>query len=180
MTPLVSPARRPAPASVVNIVVAGLGGQGVIKASDIIAAAGFHAGLDVKKSEIHGMSQRGGSVSSDVRLGSQVLSPMVPEGEADYLVVVDRDQVENNRHVLRPGAVLIEPSCLEGVKLANPRTLNVALVGALSAFLSLEGASWQAALDATLAPKIRRVNDEAFALGRVAGARLAARRTSSS
>ena len=48
--------------SVTNIVVAGLGGQGVLKASDVIAEVAFRAGLDVKKSEIHGMSQRGGSV----------------------------------------------------------------------------------------------------------------------
>jgi indolepyruvate ferredoxin oxidoreductase beta subunit len=57
---------------ITNIVVAGLGGQGVLKASDIIAEVAFGAGLDVKKSEIHGMSQRGGSVSSDVRFGERV------------------------------------------------------------------------------------------------------------
>ncbi len=64
------------PASkVVNVVIAGLGGQGVIKASDILADAALRAGLDVKKAEIHGMSQRGGSVTSDVRFGEEVLSP---------------------------------------------------------------------------------------------------------
>ena len=55
--------------TVVNVVVAGLGGQGVVKASDVLADAAFRCGLDVKKSEIHGMSQRGGSVASDVRFG---------------------------------------------------------------------------------------------------------------
>ena len=73
---------------VTNIVVAGLGGQGVLTATDIVADVAVSAGLDVKKSELHGMSQRGGSVSSDVRFGKQVFSPMVPEGEADYLVVI--------------------------------------------------------------------------------------------
>lgn len=160
--------------TVTNIVVAGLGGQGVIKASDLIAAAAFTAGLDVKKSEIHGMSQRGGSVTSDIRFGAHVLSPMVPQGEADFLLVVAPDQIENNRHVLRPGGVLLDPSLFDGTKLANPRTLNVALVGALSVFLPLESAVWTAALDATLAPKIRAINDTAFALGRAAGERLAA------
>jgi len=67
---------------VTNIVIAGLGGQGVLKASDIVAEVVFRAGFDVKKSEIHGMSQRGGSVSSDVRFGERVYSPMVPLGEA--------------------------------------------------------------------------------------------------
>lgn len=87
----------------INVVIAGLGGQGVLKASDIVAEVAFRAGLDVKKSEIHGMSQRGGSVTSDVRFGSQVFSPMVPEGEADYLVVLAEDQVEVNRAALRSG-----------------------------------------------------------------------------
>jgi indolepyruvate ferredoxin oxidoreductase beta subunit len=63
---------------VTNIVLGGLGGQGVLTASDILADAAFRAGFDVKKSELHGMSQRGGSVSSDVRYGPRVLSPMVP------------------------------------------------------------------------------------------------------
>lgn len=165
------------PDTVTNIVVAGLGGQGVIKASDLIAAAAFAAGLDVKKSEIHGMSQRGGSVASDVRFGRRVLSPMVPVGEADFLLVVAPDQVDNNRHVLRPSGVLLEPSLLEGVKLASPRTLNVALVGALSAFLPFEPAVWRAALDATLASKIRAINDAAFAAGRALGEQLAATRS---
>ena len=58
----------------INIIVAGLGGQGVLKASDIVAEAVFAAGFDVKKSEVHGMSQRGGSVSSEVRYGEDVIN----------------------------------------------------------------------------------------------------------
>ena len=88
---------------VTNIVIAGLGGQGVLKASDIVAEVAFRAGLDVKKSEIHGMSQRGGSVTSDVRFGEKVYSPMVPPGEADYLVVLSPDQVEPNRWQIAGG-----------------------------------------------------------------------------
>ena len=82
---------------VVNVVIAGLGGQGVVKASDILADAAFRQGLDVKKSELHGMSQRGGSVSSDVRFGPKVDSPMISPGQADFLVVVAADQVDVNR-----------------------------------------------------------------------------------
>ncbi|MCK4626255.1 MAG: 2-oxoacid:acceptor oxidoreductase family protein, partial [Phycisphaerae bacterium] len=89
--------------TVTNVVIAGLGGQGVLKASDILAEVAFRAGLDTKKSEIHGMSQRGGSVNSDVRFGSNVLSPMIPSGRADFLVVLDGDQVDVNRHMLREG-----------------------------------------------------------------------------
>lgn len=162
--------------TVTNIVVAGLGGQGVITASDLIAAAAFASGLEVKKSEIHGMSRRGGSVSSDLRFGARVLSPMVPEGEADFLLVLAPDQVDINRHVLRACGVLLEPSLLKEVPLANPKTMNVALVGALSALLPFEAGIWDAALDATLDPKIRSANDAAFANGRGVGARIAANR----
>ena len=83
---------------VVNITVAGLGGQGVLTVTDIIAEVMFRAGFDVKKSEVHGMSQRGGSVSSEVRYGKEVASPMVPEGESDFLIVMEPTQVEVNRH----------------------------------------------------------------------------------
>jgi hypothetical protein len=83
-----------------NVVIAGLGGQGVIKASDILADAAFSTGIDVKKSEIHGMSQRGGSVASDVRFGERVFSPMVTEGEADFL----RSDRSKPAHARRKGA----------------------------------------------------------------------------
>ena len=87
----------------VNVIIAGLGGQGAIKASDILADAAFRAGLDVKKAEIHGMSQRGGSVSSDVRFGDEVLSPMIPRGEADFVLVLAPSEVEVVRPLLRAG-----------------------------------------------------------------------------
>ena len=105
---------------VTNVVIAGLGGQGVLKASDILAEAAFFAGLDVKKAEVHGMSQRGGSVTSDVRFGPRVLSPMVSAGEADFLVVLAEDQVEGNRGWLRPAEYCslppwsIPPRCPRG------------------------------------------------------------------
>src|SRR5512142_1222194 len=98
---------------VTNVVVAGLGGQGVIKASDILADVAFRAGQDVKKAEVHGMSQRGGSVTSDVRFGDEVLSPMIPRGEADFLVVVAPSEVEVTRGVLKPGGLLIPPDAVE-------------------------------------------------------------------
>lgn len=153
---------------VTNVVIAGLGGQGVIKASDIVADAAFRAGLDVKKSEIHGMSQRGGSVTSDVRFGARVLSPMVPEGEADFLVVVADDQVENNRHLLRAGGRLIDTTWIEAGELENRRTLNVALLGALSRYLTLPESAWTEAIRAALPERFHEVNLKAFEMGRKA------------
>ena len=69
---------------VTNVVVAGLGGQGVLKGTDILADVALRAGYDVKKSEIKGMSQRGGSVTGDVRFGERVFSPMVPSGRGGF------------------------------------------------------------------------------------------------
>ena len=72
--------------TVTNILVAGIGGQGVMTAAEILARAAMAMGLDVKKTEVAGMAQRGGVVTSHVRFGARVLSPAIPEGEADVLV----------------------------------------------------------------------------------------------
>jgi indolepyruvate ferredoxin oxidoreductase, beta subunit len=154
------------PGEVTSIVIAGLGGQGVLKASDIVAEAAFHAGFDVKKAEVHGMSQRGGSVTSDVRFGRQVLSPMAPAGEADFLVVLAPDQVEPNRNRLRPGGGLIEPGAVPENSLRNKRSLNVALLGVLSRKLEIPESAWTEAIRANLPPKLHELNLEAFRLGR--------------
>lgn len=157
---------------VTNIIVAGLGGQGVITASDLISEAAFRAGFDVKKSEIHGMSQRGGSVSSDVRFGKRVLSPMVPDGAADFLVVVDATQIDNNRHMLKSGGVLITPQLVEVSQLASPKSINVALVGVLSGLVSISESIWIEALKARLPEKLHAMNLAAFSLGRAAASKI--------
>ncbi|MFO7982980.1 MAG: indolepyruvate oxidoreductase subunit beta [Desulfuromonadales bacterium] len=68
-----------------SILLAGVGGQGTLLASEVLSEVLMLAGFDVKKSEIHGMSQRGGSVTSHVRWGEKVFSPLIPEGTADIL-----------------------------------------------------------------------------------------------
>jgi indolepyruvate ferredoxin oxidoreductase beta subunit len=151
---------------VTNIVIAGLGGQGVLTASDIVADVALHAGLDVKKSELHGMSQRGGSVASDVRFGGEVFSPMVPAGEADFLVVVEPDQLSVNAAALSPSGIIVEPSQLPAEKLRNKKSLNVALLGALSRHLEFSEEGWTAAIRRRLPEKLVEANLEAFALGR--------------
>jgi indolepyruvate ferredoxin oxidoreductase beta subunit len=149
--------------SVRNIVLAGIGGQGIVKASDILADAAFRAGHDVKKAEVHGMSQRGGSVTTDVRYGPAVVSPMVPDGEADILVVMEPTQVENNRHRLRPGGVLLTTDALAGVPEAAGKSANVAMLGLLSRHLDLPEAAWLEAIRAALPPKTHAANLAAFA-----------------
>jgi indolepyruvate ferredoxin oxidoreductase beta subunit len=168
--------------AVTNVVFAGLGGQGVIKASDILADAALRAGLDVKKSELHGMSQRGGSVTSDVRFGrtprDRVLSPMVPRGEADYLVVLAESEAEVARAMLRRGGVLLSADLIPDAELPNKRSLNVALLGALSLHLDLPAEAILDAMRAALPERLHAVNDRAFELGRrvAAGAAAAAGR----
>jgi indolepyruvate ferredoxin oxidoreductase, beta subunit len=153
---------------ITNVVIAGLGGQGVLKASDILADAACRAGYDVKKSELHGMSQRGGSVSSDVRFGSCVWSPMVPPGQAAYLVVLDPTQVEINRWMLAESGTLITPEAADEIKLASKKGLNVALMGALSAHLPIPVEAWQDAIRAALPAKLHESNLNAFAALRAA------------
>ncbi|MBI5835148.1 MAG: indolepyruvate oxidoreductase subunit beta [Armatimonadetes bacterium] len=150
---------------VYNVVVAGLGGQGVIKASDILADAAFRSGYDVKKAEIHGMSQRGGSVSSDVRFGAEVLSPMVPPGEADILVVQEATQIDANRDRLKPDGLLIVPDDIDIDALANRRSANVAMLGVLSRHLPIADEQWHEAIRANLAENLWEANLAAFALG---------------
>ncbi len=146
--------------------LAGLGGQGVLKASDILADAAMLAGCDVKKSEIHGMSQRGGSVASDVRFGTKVFSPMVPPGKADILLVLADDQIENNRPRLRQGGVLITPAEVSQLALPNRRSANVALLGVLSRHLAIDAEAWLEAIRRNLKPELFEANRRAFELGR--------------
>ncbi len=155
-----------APPEVVNVRLAGLGGQGVITAADLLAQAAFRAGYDVKQSELHGMSQRGGSVSSDVRFGARVASPMIPQGRVGILVVISADQIENTRPGLRPGGTLIEPGEIDPKLLPNPRTLNLALLGRLSTHLGIPEPAWTEAIQARFPPERAALNLEAFRLGR--------------
>jgi indolepyruvate ferredoxin oxidoreductase, beta subunit len=151
---------------VTNVIVAGLGGQGVLRGTDILADVALRAGYDVKKSEIKGMSQRGGSVTGDVRFGDEVFSPMVPNGEADFLLVLEATQVEPQRHLLRAGGVLITPDAVSAEQLPHKKTLNVALLGALSAHLPMAEEVWLAALRSGFDETFFEGNKKAFLIGR--------------
>lgn len=152
--------------NVTNIVFVGLGGLGVIRASDILADVLFHAGWDVKKAEVHGMSQRGGVVTSDVRFGKEVLSPMVPAGEADYVVLFDRSLEERALPLLRETGRLISPGDVELESLPHKKSLNVALLGALSLSLPASQGEWEAALARNFRPSLRELNVRALHFGR--------------
>ena len=151
---------------VVNIVIAGLGGQGIVKASDILADAAFRAGHDVKKAEVHGMSQRGGSVNTDIRFGPRILSPMVPDGSADILLTMDVTQIDNNRHRLKPDGLLLSSECLKHFEHGPARSATVAMLGVLSAHLDLAPSDWEASIRAALPEPHHAANLAAFAAGR--------------
>ena len=86
-----------------NVSLVGVGGQGIILTADMLANAAALAGYQVKKSEIHGMSQRGGSVTSQVRFGDNVASPIIQEGTSDVLVAFDRLEAVRTAHELAEG-----------------------------------------------------------------------------
>ncbi len=94
-------------ASVTNILVVGIGGQGVMTATEILAQAAISLGHDVKKTEVAGMAQRGGVVSSHLRFGARVLSPQITPGRADLLVGFEAAEALRWCHYLKPGGLVL-------------------------------------------------------------------------
>jgi indolepyruvate ferredoxin oxidoreductase, beta subunit len=92
---------------ITNILLVGVGGQGILLASEILSEAAMLAGFDVKKSEIHGMSQRGGSVVSHVRFGREVFSPIVPEGEGDILFGFELMETCRSLPLIKTGGTVV-------------------------------------------------------------------------
>ena len=120
-----------------NVSLVGVGGQGIILTADMLAKAAALAGYQVKKSEIHGMSQRGGSVTSQVRFGDNVASPIIPEGQSDVLVAFDRLEALRWKHFLaKDGKVLMNNVDLVPVTVSSGLQPPVAdLAGRLAAAL---------------------------------------------
>jgi len=91
----------------INFMLAGVGGQGTILASDVLANVGLAAGYQAKQAEVHGMSQRGGSVTGYVRWGETVYSPLVGAGEVDVFLSFEKVEALRNLSQLRPGALAV-------------------------------------------------------------------------
>ncbi len=90
-----------------GVLMVGVGGQGIILSSNILAQVAMEAGFDAKKSEVHGMSQRGGTVSSHVRFGEKIWSPIIPEGRADILMAFEQAEALRAIHDLGPDGTAI-------------------------------------------------------------------------
>lgn len=153
-----------------NIVFGGIGGQGVLKASEICGLAAMKAGYSVTKSEIHGMSQRGGSVESYVRFGAEVFSPLIPQGKAEYLVCFhEEEQPRLTPFLAENGKDFTGFLPLAKENITNPKHLNTFLVGVLSASLPIDEEYWLASLTEVFPEKIREENVKVFLEGRKAG-----------
>lgn len=90
-----------------DFLLAGVGGQGTILASNVLVGVGSRAGYQAKKSEIHGMAQRGGSVTSHVRWGEEVHSPFIGKGEADFFLAFEKLEAMRHVHAMKRGGVII-------------------------------------------------------------------------
>lgn len=90
-----------------DVFLAGVGGQGTLLASDVLGEAFLLSGFDVKKSEVHGMAQRGGSVTTHLRFGPKVFSPLIEPGKADLLIAFEKMEALRFAHYLRPGGAMV-------------------------------------------------------------------------
>jgi indolepyruvate ferredoxin oxidoreductase beta subunit len=142
--------------------------MGVLKATLILGEVLFQEGYDVKKAEVHGMAQRGGSVSSDVRYSKEnVNSPMIPAGQVDALLSLEPEWSDAHIPDLRPGGILITPATFDSAKLPNAKSANVAALGALSLHLpQIPLTRWSEVLQKTFPEKLWSSNETAFKLGR--------------
>jgi len=93
--------------NITNVFICGVGGQGILLSSKILSSLALKEGNDVKKSEVHGMAQRGGSVVSHVRFGKKVHSPLIEEGQTDFLLAFEKMEALRWLHFLRPGGAVI-------------------------------------------------------------------------
>ncbi len=128
-----------------NILVAGVGGQGVILASDIMSEIFMEAGYDVKKSEVHGMAMRGGIVTSHFRFGKKVYSPLIKQGEVDILFAFE--QLEGLRWInhLRPDGKIvmndhkINPPAVNLGEMEYPQTIPEKIRSKFKGFYLVKG-----------------------------------------
>jgi indolepyruvate ferredoxin oxidoreductase, beta subunit len=153
-----------------NILFVGTGGQGILKASEVAALASMLDGFDVKKSELHGMSQRGGSVESHLRLGSRVLAPIIPDSKADFIVGLNKQESKRVAHFLKKGAVDLSSYLDKTLRdYGDRRTLNIFFLGILSTYLPIKEKSWLKAVKGVFWNRDYNLNIKAFHLGRELG-----------
>ena len=186
-----------------NILFSGVGGQGILLASEITAYSLLSEGYDVKKSEVHGMAQRGGSVTAQLRYGEKVYSPLIEPGKADVLMAFEMMEaaryleylhgkstvIVNTQQILPPAVATGKMAYPENVlnnltdkginvvevdafglarEVGEIKTANVVMVGAMSAFLSMNPDTYLEVIGSRVKERFREVNLKAFEAGRKA------------
>ncbi len=177
-----------------NILIAGVGGQGTLLASRVLGAYAVKKGLDCKLSEVHGMAQRGGSVVTFVKIGEKIHSPIIEEGEADVILAFERLESLRWAHYLKKGGKILYSSqeimpmpVLTGAaeyphgasavsseeidamsvaeELGFPKVANTVMLGALAKRAGMDYDTALQALIECIPPKTKEVNERAFKAG---------------
>ncbi|HPN88370.1 MAG TPA: 2-oxoacid:acceptor oxidoreductase family protein [Candidatus Omnitrophota bacterium] len=137
--------------NVTSIVLYGIGGQGNVKASEVCGLAALLSGYHVKKTEVHGMSQRGGSVESYIRFGKKVFSPLPADGTVDILICLHEEEYPRLIHQLKKDGIDLFPYLAKAKEAVGEQKLflNTFMLGVLSAFLPIKTEHWLNALNQT-------------------------------
>ncbi len=152
--------------NIYNILFCGIGGQGVLTASEICGYAAIFDGYNVKKSEVHGMAQRGGSVESHLRFGENVFSPLIPEGNVDYLVPFYKEEHERMKHLLKKDGIDLLSNLIKAENtIGDVKLINTYLLGVLSKYLPLTEDNWIKAINSVFT-KMQDKNINIFLQGR--------------
>jgi indolepyruvate ferredoxin oxidoreductase beta subunit len=146
----------------INILFCGIGGQGVLTAAEVCGWAAVIAGLHAKKSEVHGMAQRGGSVESHVRIGEKVYSPLIPAGTVDFLVPFHPEEHARYTTQLKTTGIDLYDHLVQ----AKTKYMNTYLLGILSAKLPMPESAWLEALKIVYPEKSLSENNKIFMAGR--------------
>ena len=157
-----------------NIMIVGVGGQGALLASKTLGQVLLDSGFDVKVSEVHGMSQRGGSVVTYVRYGKKVYSPIVDKGQADFIVSFEMlitgaaEYPTNLQEKIQAANIKIDAlDCLSLAEQAGTsKAVNIVLMGRLSKYMDFSVETWLQAIEKLVKPQFLEINKKAFLLGR--------------
>ena len=143
-----------------NIMIVGVGGQGSLLASKLLGRLLLTRGYDIKVSEVHGMSQRGGSVVTYVRFGDKVYSPVIITGAAAY--------PENLVEKMQAAGVDVDAFDALGLaeQAGSSKAVNIVLMGHLSNYFDFSEEEWLTALEQSVPAKFLELNRRAFQLGR--------------
>ena len=162
-----------------NIMIVGVGGQGTLLTSRILGGITVEAGYDVKLSEVHGMAQRGGSVVTYVRYGEKVAEPIVEEGQADGVIIVNDQRIDPMPVVTgvakypdgiieklsKKYRVVSVDAMDEAIKMGNSRVFNVIILGIAAKNMDFPKEQWIEVIKKTVPPKTIDINVAAFEKG---------------